>query len=382
MIPFDNLSGDPAEEYFADGITEDIITGLSAYHALQVTARNSSFAFKGQAVRMREIGDALKVQYVVDGSVRKSDNRVRITARLADVAKDCEVWSQRYDREFEDIFAVQDEVTESVVAILPNRLQAADLARAKKKKTSNMAAYDYLLRGVDHYHKNTQGDNALAIELLEKAIELDPNYAQAYAWLACILGQGKYNGYIEERIDERALLLLESARDLDKNDSEVYRILAAIHINMSEHDKAEIFLNRAIALNPNDPKILCLKCDLLIWKGQPDEGLNWLEAAKRRDPNMYESWWRSWGRAKFELKDYETAIKSLNRIGRKRQIDLACIAASFAYLGRASDAGLAAAKIVNAEPGFSVDAFVNSQPFFLQESKDHLAKGLLKSGLH
>ena len=139
---YDNLSDDPAEEYFAHGITEDIITGLSAYHALRVIARNSSFTFKHQSKSVRQVGEALDVQYLVEGSVRKSGNQIRITARLVDV--DSKIWSQRYDREFKDIFTIQDAVTNSVVAILPNRLRAADLARAKKKHTANMEAYDYV----------------------------------------------------------------------------------------------------------------------------------------------------------------------------------------------------------------------------------------------
>ena len=142
---------------------------MFAYHALQVIARNSSFAYKRQDKPAQEIGAALNVQNLVEGSVRKSGNRVRITARLADVATGAEIWSQRYDREFEDIFAVQDEATESVVAILPERLQAADLARAKRKNTSNMAAHDYLLHGIDHYYKETREDNARAVDYLEKS---------------------------------------------------------------------------------------------------------------------------------------------------------------------------------------------------------------------
>lgn len=381
VLPFDNLSGDPTEDYFADGITEDIITGLSAYHALLVIARNSSFAFKGQAETVKEIGRALNVQYVVEGSVRKSGKMVRITARLAHVASGCEIWSQRYDREFEDIFVVQDEVTESVVAILPNRLQAAELARANKKKTSNMVAYDFVLQGVDHYYKNTRDDNAYAIGMLEKAIELDPSYAQAYAWLACVLGQGKYHGYYEEDIDGKALELIERARDLDNNDSEVYRILGAIHTNMGKHDEAEIFLDRAIALNPNDPKILCQMCETLIWKCRPSDGLKWLEVAKRRDPMMQDPWWRLSGRAKFELKDYEGALAALARVRHTRQIDRACMVAAFAYLGQETEAISTGSDIVQAEPDFGVAAFVNSQPFFSQKSRDHLAEGLLKAGM-
>jgi adenylate cyclase len=381
VLPFANLPDDPADEYFADGITEDIITSLSAYHALRVIARNSSFAYRRQDKSVQEIGAALDVQYLVEGSVRKNGNRVRVTARLADVATGAEIWSQRYDRELEDIFAVQDEVTESVVAILPDRLQAADLARAKRKNTGNMAAYDYLLRGVDHYYKETREDNARAADYLEQAIALDPNYAQALAWLACTLGQGKYRGYFEEDIDERGHDLITRAQDLDGNDSEVYRILAAIHTNMGKHAEADRFLERAIVLNSNDPKVLCQKCDTLIWMGNALEALQWLEAAKRRDPNMDDPWWRLSGRANFELKNYQPAHEALGRVRFMRPMDRACLAASYAYFGRSAEAKSVAAEIIEIAPKFDVTKFVNSQPFFSQESRDHLAEGLRKAGL-
>ncbi len=381
VLPFDNLSDDPTEEYFADGITEDIITGLSAFHALRVISRNSSFAFKHQSKSTQEVGDALNVQYLVEGSVRKSGHKIRITAHLVDVASGSEIWSQRYDRDFKEIFAVQDEVTESVVAILPNRLQAADLVRAKRKNTDNMVAYDYVLRGVDHYHKLTPEDNARAIKHLEKAIELDPNYAQAFAWLACILGQGKSQGYYEEDIDHKGLELIKRARDLDDNDSEIFRIMASIQTSLGEHGEADINLERAIALNPNDPRILCLKCESLIWKGRASEGLSWLEAAKRRDLNMEQSWWRLLGRAKFELKDYEAAYEALNRIRNFRLIDRACLAASFAFAEKIKEATAAAAIISEIEPEFGIAEFVKTLPYLSRDSREHLAHGLRKAGL-
>jgi adenylate cyclase len=381
VLPFDNLSGDPAEDYFADGITEDIITGLSAFHALQVIARNSAFAFRRRAESALEIGEALNAGYLVEGSVRRSGNQVRITARLVDAARGTEIWSQRYDREFKRIFEIQDEVTESVVAVLPDRLQAADLARAKRKHTENMLAYDYVLRGIDHHYKVTPEDNARAIAYLEKAIEIDPGYAQAFAWLACTLGQGKSQGYYPEDIDPKATELIERARELDANDSEVYRILAAICTNKGEHKEAGINLERASALNPNDPKILNQRCESLIWQGRPDEGLMWLDAAKRRDPIMGERWWRLLGRAKFELMEYEPAFEALSRVQGFRFIDRACLAASLGYAGRTAEAETVAGKIVEADPGFTVGGFVEAQPFLLDSSRQHLADGLRKAGL-
>ena len=170
--------------------------------------------------------------------------------------------------------------------------------------------------------------------------------------------------------------LIKKARELDDNDSEVFRILASIQTSLGEHVEAEINLERAVTLNPNDPKILCLKYEALIWKGRPSEAMRWLEAAKRRDLNMDQPWWRLLGRAKFELKDYKTAFQSLNRIRDFGLIDRACLAASFALANEIEEAKAAAANIVEVEPNFGIATFVKTQPYLSQDSREHLTLGL------
>jgi len=188
VLPFNNMSGDPEQEYFADGITEDIITELSRFRDLFVISRNSSFKYKGKAVEVQKFARELGVRYVVEGSVRKVGKRVRITVQLIDAETDRHIWAERYDRELEDIFAIQDEVTSAIVSTLPGRVEAAARDFAARKTTDNMAAYECVLAGKLRHHRSTPQDAAEALRLLDRAIELDPSYAHAHAWKGCVLG--------------------------------------------------------------------------------------------------------------------------------------------------------------------------------------------------
>ena len=177
VLPFDNMSGDLEQEYFADGVTEDIITELSRFQTFFVIARNSSFAYKGKSMTVQDIGRELGVLYVLEGSVRKAGDRVRITAQLIEAAKGNHIWAERYDRELTDVFKIQDDVTKCIVAAIPGRLLDADLARIKRKPLADLVAYDYTIRGKIHHHRGTKEDNAEALRLLGKAIEIDPEFA-------------------------------------------------------------------------------------------------------------------------------------------------------------------------------------------------------------
>jgi TolB-like protein/predicted Ser/Thr protein kinase len=189
VLPFANMSGDVEQEFFADGLTEDIITELSRFREILVISRNSTFVYKGKSVNIQEVAKALKVQYVVEGSVRKAGNRVRITVQLIDAETDRHIWAERFDRQLEDIFAIQDEVAASIVATLPGRLEAVAQERAIRKPTDNMAAYECVLAAKVLHHRSTVEDNIKAQAMVNRAIALDPNYAHAYAWRACIMGQ-------------------------------------------------------------------------------------------------------------------------------------------------------------------------------------------------
>ena len=227
------MSGDPEQEFFADGLTEDIITELSRFRDLLVISRNSTFMHKGKAVPVRAAAREFGVQYVVEGSVRKAGNRVRVTVQLIDAEADRHVWAERYDRELEDIFAIQDEITASIVATLPGRVEAATHDRANRKPTDNMVAYECVLAGKVLHHRSTPKDNAEAQRLLERALALDADYAHAHAWKACVLGQTWVNGWCADREGtwDRVVAELGIALALDDHDSDVHRILAAVSLD-------------------------------------------------------------------------------------------------------------------------------------------------------
>ncbi len=199
VLPFVNMSGDPEQEFFADGLTEDIITELSRFRELLVISRNSAFVHKGKTAKVQDIAREFDVHYVVEGSVRKAGDRVRVTVQLIDAETDRHVWAERYDRKIEDIFAIQDEVTRAIVGTLPGRIEAAGHDRAKRKPTQNMAAYEYVLTGKVLHHRSTPDDNAEAQRMLDRAIALDQKYAHAHAWKACVLAQTWVNDWCKDR---------------------------------------------------------------------------------------------------------------------------------------------------------------------------------------
>ena len=269
VLPFANMSGDPEQEFFADGLTEDIITELSRFRELLVISRNSAFVHKGRPIRVQAVAREFGVQYLVEGSVRKAGNRVRVTVQLIDALADRHVWAERYDRELEDIFAIQDEITGAIVTTLPGRVEAASHERANRKPTANMVAYECVLAAKVLHHRSTPADNAEAQRLLDRALELDPNYAHAHAWRACVLGQTWTNGWCEDRdaIWERVVAELGIALALDDHDSDVHRILAAVALAHDDHDQAAYHQERGLALNPNYDLILVQQGELLTWLG-------------------------------------------------------------------------------------------------------------------
>src|SRR6476619_1326291 len=312
VLPFDNMSGDPEQDFFADGITEDIITELSRFRELFVISRNSSFKFKGKPVEVQKFAQELGVQYVVEGSVRKVGRRVRITVQLIDAATDRHLWAERYDRDLEDIFAIQDEVTTSIVATLPGRVEAAARDRAARLTTDNMAAYECVLTGKVLHHRSNRDDNAKAQRLLERAIELDPSYAHAHAWRAWVLGQTWVYNWCENRPETQARIMeaLQTALALDDNDCDVHRILAAINVIQDKHEQAVYHQRRALTLNPNDDLVVVQQGEILTWIGQPEEGIEWIRQAMRLNPYHPERFWSHLGRACCGARRYDEAIEA------------------------------------------------------------------------
>jgi adenylate cyclase len=384
VLPFVNMSGAPEQEFFADGLTEDILTDLSRFRELFVISRNTSFKYKGQAVDVKKVARDLGVRYVIEGSVRKAGNRVRITVQLIEAESDRHVWAERYDRDLEDIFAIQDEVTSAIVATLPGRLEADARSRAERKTPANMAAYECVLEAKILHHRSNRDDNARALGLIRRAIELDPRYAHAHAWHACILGQQWGYGWCADREATQAAIAkeLEIALGLDQNDSDVHRILAAVGVIHNDLDKAIFHQQRALALNPNDDLIVVQQGEVLTWLGQAEEGIEWIRKAMRLNPFHPERFWFHLSRAQFVAKRYAEAIESLRHLSAPDALHHALIAACHARLGNAAEAAAHAAEVLKRLPGFTIREHCVPILHYRRESDlAHHHESLLKAGL-
>ncbi len=384
VLPFANMSGVAEQEFFADGLTEDILTDLSRFRDLFVISRNTSFKFKGQAVDVKKVAKELGVQYVVEGSVRRAGNRVRVTVQLIDAEADRHVWAERYDRELEDIFAIQDEVTSSIVAVLPGRVEAATRERAERKPTDSLAAYECVLEAKLLHHRSNRQDNARALALIQRATTLDPKYAHAHAWTACILGQTYVYGWCEDSLAtiaeiERELAL---ARSLDDNDSDVHRILAAVYLTRNEFEKLLYHQQRALHLNPNDDLIVVQNGEVLTWVGQPEEGIPWILKAMRLNPFHPPRFWSHLARAHFVARQYAEALRALQHITAPDQFIHAFMAACHARLEDAAAASANVAAVLKFDPRFSINRNVVPTLHYRRDSDlAHHRESLLLAGL-
>jgi adenylate cyclase len=383
VLPLVNMSGDPEQEFFADGLTEDIITELSRFRDLLVISRNSTFVHKGKAVKVQEVAREFGVEYVLEGSVRKAGSRIRVTVQLIDAETDRHIWAERYDRELEDIFAIQDEMTRAIVATLPGRVEAATHDRAKRKPTDNMAAYECVLAAKVLHHRSIREDNAEAQRLLDRAIALDPDYAHAHAWKACVLGQSWIYGWCADNDAalQQVAAELEIALALDDTDSDVHRILAAVNLTRDDHNKAAYHQERALALNPNYDLVVVQQGELLTWLGRPEEGIDWIKRAMRLNPCHPERFWSHLGRACYCAEKYAEAAEAFSRITRPDHTHHAFLAATFAQMGNAVAAAAHAAEALKREPKFSVAAYLATQHYKLDADRRRHEAGLLKAGL-
>jgi len=383
VLPFLNMSGDPEQEFFADGLTEDIITELSRFRQLLVISRNAVFVHKGKPVKAQQIAREFGVDYVVEGSVRKAVSRVRVTVQLIDGETETHLWAERYDRALEDIFAIQDEVTSSIAATLFGRVEAAKQDRVQRKPTENMAAYEYVLTGKVLHHWSNREANAKAVQMLDRAIELDPNYAHAHAWKGCVIGQAWMNGWSEDPAATLKLISgeLKTALALDDNDADVHRILAALNLIFNAHDKAIYHQDRALSLNPNSDLIVVQQGEVLTWLGKAEEGIEWIRRAMRLNPYHPERFWSHLGRAQYTARTYADAIASYSKLTAPDYSHHAFLAASSAQLGNRIAAAAHAHEVLERQAAFTIGNFLQTLHYRQPSDFEHVREGLQKAGL-
>jgi adenylate cyclase len=391
VLPFANLSGDAQQDYFSDGITEDIITELSRFSELLVIARNSTFQYKGKAVDIRQVGRELDARYVLEGSVRRSGERVRITAQLIDSVTGAHRWAERYDRELHDVFAVQDEVARAIVTVLAAHVNRAEVERALLKPPSDWQAYEYFLRGAEahalHMRSRTKASLLDARPLLEQCLAIDPNYARAYVILSRIHMHAYYepfdSDYANPATLDRALELAETAVHLDAHLPLAHAQLGWVLLFKSQHDAAIAEFERAFALNPNfvDNRF----AHALLYVGEPERAVAILDANTRLDPLMplaLTSGIR--GYANYMLRRYGEAARLLHectlRLPNVQTLHL-WLAAAYAQLGQIEAAKAEAAEVLRINPGFTLEQWKRIAVFKYPEDKEHRLEGLRKAGL-
>src|SRR6185503_14977600 len=383
VLPFSNMSGDPEQEFFADGLTEDILTELSRFRELLVISRNTAFKYKGQAVDVRKVAREIGVQYVVEGSVRKSGKRMRVTVQLIDAETDKHLWAERYDRDLEDIFDLQDEVTNAIVAVLPGRVEDATRDRAARKRPDSLAAYECVATAKTLHHRSVRSDNEKAMGLIERAIKLDPKYAHAHAWKACIVGQQVTYGWCDPEAGVKVIEEeLTTAAALDDNDSDVHRVLAALRLRGNDHERASYHQQRALSLNPNDDLIVVQQGELLTWLGQAEEGIEWIRKAMRLNPYHPARFWAHLGRAYFVARRYAEAADAVLHISTLDAFHLASLAACYAQMGDAAAAATYARNALAHKPDFSIERDYLPALHYKRESDlAHHREALAKAGL-
>ena len=321
VLPFQNLSDDPEQEYFSDGLTDDLITDLSKISQLFVIARNSVFTYKGKSVKISQVAEELGVRYVLEGSVRRDQNQVRINAQLVDATTGVHLWAERYDGKMENIFDLQDKITKKIVAALEVTLTADEEKQAGLRETSDPAAYEAYLKGMAHYRRKTPEDFAKAIPYLDEAVERDPNYSRAYAALAAVYWESSRYRY-EKKLDMSEpeadltanIYLAEAMRDPTPL---AHYIASDIHRSFGRHQEAITEATRAIALDANDPIGYYAMASALIWAGNPADGAEFIKKAMRLDPHSPPDYLYQLGKARFFMERYDDALAALEEVKRR-----------------------------------------------------------------
>lgn len=385
VLAFTNLSDDAEQEYFADGITEDIIIGLSKNPHLSVISRNSTFAFKGKPVPVRDIGEELGAQFVLEGSVRKAGQRIRVTAKLIDAASDRHLWAESYNRDLDDIFAVQDEVVGSIIHALgatDGVIERSAWQQIAAASHTNPTAYDCYLQAREHFYRHGDSGFDEAEALYEKAIELAPGFARAYSGLATLhfLRFKKYFMVPFESVEEKTLNLALQAVRLDPDDYVAHWVLGRLYGYQGKHMQSLAEFDRAIHINPNDANVLAVLSEQLVYWGHSEEALDRCKQAIRLNPNCPDWYWWNLGFTYFHLGRYEDALKSLQRmssLGPARRL----LAALYAHLGRLADARSEAEAYMKLTSNFSIGEWARTEPYADPNELQRYVDGLRKAGL-
>jgi adenylate cyclase len=382
VLPFANLSGDPEQQYFSDGITGDIITELSRWRLLSVRSRSASFKYRGPAVDIAQVARELNVRFVVEGTVRRMGDRVRVSVQLTDAESGRQVWAERFDRGREEVFAVQDQVVQTIVSTLVGRVQSSDVERARRKPPTSLDAYECVLNGNALPWDDPEGA-AEATRLFEKAIEIDPGYGMAYALLATMrAGKWRLDPGDSTTLLDEAYELGKRAVELDDGESTCHSLLAQVCLQRRAYEMALQHIERAVEINPTNQWNQADMGLVLTYTGRAQEALNWYARARQIDPYFDPPWyWRQTGQTYMTLGRYDEARSMFAHIPVHTHRTAALLAGCHARLGDMESARKCAADCLSMMPTFSVRGYVSKEPYRDPADAERLAESLRLAGL-
>lgn len=381
VLPFANMSGDPEQDYFADGFSEDLITELARFKALFVVSRNASFAYRRRSVDLRQVGRELGVIHCLEGSVRKMGNRVRITAQLINAVDGEHLWADRFDNKLEELFDIQDELASHIVATIADRVEARASEAARRKRPADLGAYDCLLHGLEHHRLGgvTREHADKAVEWLDRAIEKDPDYGRAHAWRACAVSNRAEWSDNSDWLDD-CIASAERALELDPNEGEIHRIMGAIHLYYRRFDKAEYHFLRGIELNPNHAFIIARTASLYNYLGDGEKSLELLSRARRLDPFLPDYCREETVVAYYVLERHGDALSANAELSRLTRRAAAYGVTSAIHCGN-QESSRAVRELLRIDPDFRIKTFVPDEPFKDRQYRDRLSADLAAAEL-
>ena len=386
VLPFVNMSDDPEHEFFSDGITENIITDLSKISSLLVISRSSTFAYKGKPIKIKQVAEEFDVRYVLEGSVQKAGDRIRINAQLIDANTGHHLWAERYDRDLKDLFALQDEITQKIVMTLRLEVREAELERIKRIPTENLTAFETYLRGVHYLLDRRKSTNAQARQMFERAIDLDPGYAEGYAGLSVTYYREWLWGWSSDPQNmETAFELVQKAIRLNDSYASAYWILGMIYLwKDREHEQAIAAAKKAIALDPNNASAYSVLAEILKFAGRPAEVIELMEKAMRLNPRYSPFYLFQSGSAYYYMGQYDRALTLLKKAVARLPNHMPThgyLAAIYTELGREEEARAELAEVLRISPNESLksmDRYPYKDPAYLERLRNHMRRAGLK----
>jgi adenylate cyclase len=385
VLPFVNMSEDPKQDFFVDGMTEEILTVLSKCPNMFVIARNSTFTYKGKAVKVKQVSEELGVRYVLEGSIQRSGDRIRVNAQLIDALKGHHLWAERYDRDVKDIFAIQDEITMKIITALQVKLTSGEMIHVLAKGAKNIDAFTKYLQAVDLWTRLTREANAQAKKLLEEAIALDPEYPGPYIGLAKTYGMDVFLGGTESPAQSmaKAFELAQKAISLDKTNEAAYSVLSWLYSIKRQYEKAITESERAVSLNPNSAESYMRLGLILAYAGRAEEGIPYMQKALRLNPFPSPNYFSNLAIIYCESGHYEKAIEAAKKALQcepNTPFPYTTLAISYIRLGREEEARAAAAEILRINPKWSLDRYAKNAPY-TQPQVERNIEDLRKAGL-